>query len=86
MTYDLTRELHAAAHEGNTRSVIGLLENGALVNASDSKGLTALHVACAAGQLTVVEALLAHGGNPDWCEHKKSSGRSIFGSTALRSP
>jgi hypothetical protein len=41
--------------------VASLLQAGAVINATDSNGLTALHVACVAGQLPVVEALLAHG-------------------------
>eukprot|EP00959_Pyramimonas_sp_CCMP1952_P124214 2597290-Pyramimonas_sp.AAC.1 len=65
MSDDLTRELYTAAHEGNVRALASLLDTGALVNASDSKGLTALHVACAAGQLPVVEVLLARGSNPN---------------------
>lgn len=57
--------LRAAAERGDARAVRACLRAGVDVDAVDTYGATALHVACAEGRLRVVETLLAHGADPE---------------------
>ena len=54
-------DLHNVAVEGTTDTLKVLLAEGADVNAKDSNGLTALHIAAKFGRMKVVEFLLANG-------------------------
>ena len=55
--------LHAAARQGYCRPLENLLLAGADVNCVDSKGRTALHVACSYSEVTAAEVLLRHNAN-----------------------
>lgn len=46
-----------------------LLEHGADVNASDERGMTALHDAAIAGRIAQVQLLLRHGAKPEMADH-----------------
>lgn len=51
----------ASGHGGNAAVAEMLLQAGASVNSVDTRGRTALHVACSVGQKAVVDLLLTHG-------------------------
>lgn len=53
--------LIAACRRGRTEIARLLLQSGAAVDATESKGWTALHLACRRGHVDTVEILLAHG-------------------------
>jgi ankyrin repeat protein len=61
---DGTSALVLAAHSGHEATAITLLEKGADPNAAEI-GYTALHAAVLRGRLGLVQALLAHGANPN---------------------
>ena len=58
------RPLHTAAHEGNLGAVNELLAFGVEIDAVDSSGWRALHLAGCTGHWRIIEALLAKGANP----------------------
>jgi ankyrin repeat protein len=59
----MNEKLISAAREGNTKSVIECISNGADVNVADANGNTALLVAARDGHATTVEVLVARGAN-----------------------
>ena len=50
MTYDFVSVLHVAAVLGDTLILESLIQRGAVVNATDYHGQSALHVACQRGR------------------------------------
>ncbi len=56
--------LYLAALEGQESAVSLLLDNGALVNATDTVLNTPLHAAAAGGHVGIAALLLERGGNP----------------------
>ena len=63
--------LHAAAHRGEIAQVKKLLTSGALVNARDPYGRTALHVATFARQREVIKALVQAGADTGLLENDR---------------
>jgi ankyrin repeat protein len=57
--------LHSAAAQSNVRIVELLLDQGALVNAQQEGGFTALHAAAQSGNLEMARLLLKHGADPN---------------------
>ena len=70
-----------AVKNGDAASVQRLVEGGVSLNATNSEGLTPLHVAAAAGNLPVVDVLLRAGA--DSSVPSTQSGRMHGGETAL---
>jgi Ankyrin repeats (3 copies) len=62
---DLSAELRRAAEVGDVPALQGLLDRQAVIDARDDSGRTALMLATLHGQTRVVEALLAHGADPN---------------------
>ena len=62
------RPLHAAAYFNQIETVQLLLERGAVPNATDAYGQTALHMACRKGLYAITEMLLQAGADPDMRE------------------
>lgn len=58
--------LHLACSKGNVDSVIVILEHGADIKASDSKGLNALHYAAQSGKQEITQHLLSHVASVDF--------------------
>ena len=58
------RPLHTAAHKGKLGAVNELLACGVEIDAADSNGWSALHIAKDKGHWRIIEALLAKGANP----------------------
>ncbi len=83
---DEVARLFAALEEDNLDNLRILLATNVDVNARDSKGDTALHVAASRGRSEAIELLLAHGANIEaqddnnrtplhLCRRERSSGR-----------
>ncbi len=54
---DLGQQLYSASDDGSVEKVVSLLDRGAPVNWRDSRGLTALHIACYNNSVDVVQVL-----------------------------
>jgi ankyrin repeat protein len=67
--------LHVAVSNGDEEGVSLLLDNGALIDAKDSFGLTPLHYAVAGGHGDIVEILLEHNAEVDI---KDNAGRTAL--------
>jgi hypothetical protein len=66
-------QLMAAAHQGDVRSVQGLLDYGARLEAQDDDGYTALMYAANAGRDDVMRVLLERGADPNAKDHQSST-------------
>ncbi len=66
---DLTLALHASARAGVVVQVEHLLKQGAMINAPDNSGRTALILAALNGHTDAVARLLALGANPALADH-----------------
>ena len=75
-TLDQRSPLHNAA-SGGTSIMKTLLENDADVNASDSRGLTALHIAASWGITTNLQKLLSNGAHVDARTRENETALSI---------
>lgn len=65
MAREIQWRFRSAASEGRTLTVLKCLESGAVANARDVYGQTALHLSCRDGKMDTAILLLAHGANLD---------------------
>ena len=66
--------LHEAAASGDIKNLLNILDERVQdVNARNQEGETPMHAACIYGHVTIIEALLAHGGDPNVRANAKTS-------------
>src|SRR5262252_327954 len=87
---DLTALMWAAGHEdgvGTTAAIAAielLIERGAVVDAADNRGRTALMIAAERGHVAVVDMLIVRGANRDLRDKAGKTARDIASNTAVR--